>query len=98
MGQKLIFGHKKYKLGRTWWQRKHLLRVMTNQLITHERIKTTETKAKALALYAEKVMGIARKANLSPIQPNNQYRYKLRGIVHSPAALKKLSNELAVRN
>ena len=49
MAQKLIFGSKRYKLGRTWWQRKHMLRTMTNQLITHERIKTTEIKAKALS-------------------------------------------------
>jgi ribosomal protein L17 len=54
---------------------------MTNHLITHERIKTTHIKAKALSIFAENVMSIARKARNSNIQPNNQYAIKLRGIV-----------------
>ena len=43
-------------------------------------------------------MSLARKAGESPIQPNNQYQHKLRGIVHSPAALRKLREELAPRH
>jgi ribosomal protein L17 len=36
---------------------------MINHLIIHERITTTITKAKALSIYADKVISIARKAH-----------------------------------
>lgn len=58
-----ISSTKKFRLRRNAKQRWHLLRNMLTQLITHERIKTTDTKARALELFANEVIRNAMKVN-----------------------------------
>src|SRR5689334_24866028 len=48
------------KLGRNTKQRKSLKRNLITQLFTHEKIKTTEAKAKAIRSEAEKIITLAR--------------------------------------
>ena len=48
------------KLGRNTKQRKSLKRNLISQLFEHEKIKTTEAKAKAIRSEAEKMITIAR--------------------------------------
>jgi large subunit ribosomal protein L17 len=52
------------KLGRTKSHREATLRALVTALLEHKRIHTTETKAKALRPYAEKLITRARKAYL----------------------------------
>ncbi|MBX3730381.1 MAG: 50S ribosomal protein L17 [Candidatus Sumerlaeia bacterium] len=52
------------KLNRTTGHRKALLRNLTASLIAHERIRTTEAKAKALRPYVERLVTLARKGTL----------------------------------
>ncbi len=51
------------KLGRTSTEKWHMLRNMVTSLIYHERIETTEAKAKELKYVAEKVIGMSKKGN-----------------------------------
>ncbi len=48
------------KLGRNASQRKALMRNLAISLVLHERIRTTESKAKELRPYVEKLVSIAR--------------------------------------
>lgn len=48
------------RLGRSTKQRKGLRRNLINQLFQHEKIKTTEAKAKAVKGQAEKIITLAR--------------------------------------
>ena len=48
------------KLGRTSSHRLAMLKNMVTSLITHERIVTTEPKAKELRRFADKVVGYAK--------------------------------------
>jgi large subunit ribosomal protein L17 len=48
------------KLGRNTKQRKSLKRNLIDQLFQHEKIKTTEAKAKAIRSEAEKIITLAR--------------------------------------
>lgn len=57
--------HKKSgrKLNRTSSHRKSLFRNMATSLFRHERIETTDTKAKELRGYAEKLITLAKKGD-----------------------------------
>lgn len=48
--------NKGFKLGRTHSHRKATLTALSNALITHKRIKTTLTKARALRMYVEPII------------------------------------------
>jgi len=52
------------KLSRKEGQRKALLRSLARALFLKERIKTTEAKAKELAVFAEKQISIAKRGDL----------------------------------
>ena len=52
------------KLNRTAAHRKALFRNMSNSLFLHERIQTTDAKAKALRSVAEKLITLAKKGDL----------------------------------
>jgi large subunit ribosomal protein L17 len=49
-------------LGRTVKQRWHLFRNLVTQLVEHERITTTQAKAKGLHKYAERIIKNAKKS------------------------------------
>jgi len=46
------------KLGRTWEHRKAMFKNMTKSLVEHERIQTTEAKAKELRKVADRLVSI----------------------------------------
>ena len=54
----------RHKLSRSASHRKALLRNLCKELIDHERIKTTEAKAKAVKPEIEKLITLARKGDL----------------------------------
>ncbi|MBL6621487.1 MAG: 50S ribosomal protein L17 [Rickettsiales bacterium] len=70
------------KLNRTSSHRKAMLSNMANSLFEHGRIETTLIKAKALRPYAEKLITLAKNADL-----NSRRRL-----------ISKLRNELSVKN
>jgi large subunit ribosomal protein L17 len=57
-------GQKKGKLSRDAAHRRSLLRTMSKQLIEHERIRTTQPKAKALKPEFEKLITLAKRGDL----------------------------------
>lgn len=52
------------RLGRTTSHRKAMMRNMATSLLDHERIETTETKAKELRRYAEKMITLGKRGDL----------------------------------
>lgn len=88
---KLRTGKKIYKLGRTAWQRWHLARSMVTQLVEHERIKTTATKAKFIRPMIEKLIAIARRGN------TEVNRRRIQGTLTTNFTRKKLMLEIAGR-
>ena len=57
-------GKKKGKLSRDAAHRRSLVRTMSKQLIEHERIRTTQPKAKALRPEFEKLITLAKRGDL----------------------------------
>ena len=57
-------GKKRNKLSRDSAHRKSLMRTMSKQLIEHERIRTTQPKAKALKPEFEKLITLAKRGDL----------------------------------
>jgi large subunit ribosomal protein L17 len=80
-------GHKFKKLGRNRSQRRALLKSLTNDLILHERITTTEAKAKAVKPFAERMITHAKKGTVAS-------RRHVNGFL-SDKATKKLFDEVA---
>jgi len=76
-------GNARTKLGRTASHRKALLRNLSIELIRHERIQTTETKAKAIRAVVAKVITLAKRQDLAArrramqILPNREAVSKL---------------------
>lgn len=58
-------GYKGRKLGRERDQRRALLKGLATELVLHERIETTEAKAKELRPYLEKLITKAKKGDLA---------------------------------
>jgi large subunit ribosomal protein L17 len=78
------------KLGRTTAHRKALLRNLATALLEHERIITTEPKAKELRRVADKLVTLGKRGNLHA-------RRQALQVVHSNAVVQKLFNEIAPR-
>ncbi len=77
------------KLNREKDQRRALLRTLASALFLREKIKTTEAKAKEVAGFAEKLITLAKKKDLTS-------QRKLSGLF-SPALVKKMITEIAPR-
>ena len=77
------------KFGRKRDQRKALLKSLARSLVLHEKIKTTQAKAKELRPFIEKLVTRARKGDL------NAHRYIARIFNDKPR--KKLINQIAKR-
>jgi large subunit ribosomal protein L17 len=84
------------KLGRTSAHRKSLLANLSTSLILHERIVTTEAKAKEMRSTIEPLITLARKAVAEPASSLHCLRQAGRVIRHQEA-LFKLINELGPR-
>lgn len=78
------------RLGRSTNHRKALFRNLTTELFKHERIKTTEARAKSIQPVAEKLVTLARKGDL------HARRQAARNIT-DPAVLQKLFDEIGPR-
>ena len=78
------------RLGRSKDQRKALFRNLTTELFRHDRIKTTEAKAKTIKPIAEKLLTLARRGDL------HARRQAAREIT-DPAVLKRLFDEIGPR-
>jgi large subunit ribosomal protein L17 len=78
------------KLGRTTAHRKALLRNLATALLEHERIITTEPKAKELRRMADKLVTLGKRDNLHA-------RRQALQTVRSHSVVQKLFNEIAPR-
>jgi large subunit ribosomal protein L17 len=76
------------KLGRTTDHKLAMLRNLVTSLITHERLTTTEAKAKELRRIADRMITLGKKGNLTAIRKAAQ-------TVRTKEALSKLFNDLA---
>jgi large subunit ribosomal protein L17 len=82
---------KKGKLSRDAAHRRSLLRTMSKQLIEHERIQTTQPKAKALKPEFEKLITLAKRGDL------HARRQALSQLNQDKFAVHKLFEEIAPR-
>jgi large subunit ribosomal protein L17 len=82
---------KRAKLSRDAAHRKSLLRTMSKQLIEHERIRTTQPKAKALRPEFEKLITLAKRGDL------HARRQALSHLQNDKFAVHKLFEEIAPR-
>ncbi|MBE9536133.1 MAG: 50S ribosomal protein L17 [Proteobacteria bacterium] len=78
------------QLGRNSSHRKAMFRNMVVSLLDHESIKTTDAKAKELRKYAERLITLAKKGDLSA-------RRRARVMVNDKDVLNKLFDTLAAR-
>jgi len=78
------------KLGRSSGHRKALYRNLITELFRHERIRTTEAKAKAIRGQAEKLITLGKRGDLHA-------RRLAAARLNDPTIVKKLFDELAPR-
>eukprot|EP00035_Acanthoeca_spectabilis_P013683 m.255749 g.255749 ORF g.255749 m.255749 type:complete len:238 (+) comp15948_c0_seq5:975-1688(+) len=79
------------KLGRATAHRIAMLRTMTTQLIQHERVRTTEAKAKELRRPAEKMVTVAKQGD------NEHTRRLVSAFLREDTAVNKLFETMAPR-
>ncbi len=84
-------GRQRHKLSRDTAHRKALLRTMSKQLIEHERIRTSQAKAKAVKPEVEKLITIAKRGDL------HARRQLLAKLGQDKFAVHKLVEEIAPR-
>ena len=78
------------KLGRTTSHRKAMLRTMVTSFLKHEKIKTTDLKAKELRKVAEKMIGLGKRGDLHA-------RRQAAAYVREREMVSKLFGELSAR-
>jgi large subunit ribosomal protein L17 len=79
-----------FKLQRDTGARKALLRGLTTNVITHDRVVTTVTKAKAVRPFVDKMITLAKRDTLHS-------RRQAAAFLETPAAVKKLFDTLGPR-
>jgi large subunit ribosomal protein L17 len=84
------------RLSRDSEHKKALKRNLAAQLILHEELETTHTKAKYLRPYIERLITRAKNKSGSALEKFNTVKY-LRGKLYSEEAIKKLVDELGTR-
>jgi large subunit ribosomal protein L17 len=86
-----------YKLSRNKGQRRNLRRVMISQLFTHEKIRTTLTKAKFIRGEAERLITLARNSedgsDIDKVNARRQAAAKL----GNPEIVRKLFDDIGPR-
>ncbi|KGX89330.1 MULTISPECIES: 50S ribosomal protein L17 [Pontibacillus] len=86
------------KLGRTTDVRMALLRNLATDLIIHERIETTEAKAKELRSVVEKMITLGKRGDLHARRQAESFLYKAQADEDSEeTALQKLFSDIATR-
>jgi large subunit ribosomal protein L17 len=80
----------RFKLSRTSAHRKALFRNLCTELIRHERIRTTETKAKALSIAVAKVITLAKRKDVAA-------RRRVLRLIPDRGIVAKLFDDLAPR-
>src|SRR5437660_9802338 len=83
--------HQRHKLSRDSAHRKALLMNLTRSVINHERIRTTEAKAKAVKPEVEKLITLAKRGDL------HARRQALSALGQDKFAVYKLFEEIAPR-
>lgn len=78
------------KLNRSPSHRLALMRNLVTSLLRHERIETTDPKAKELRLWADRVIGLGKEGSLHA-------RRRALGIIQDKAVVRKLFDTLAPR-
>ncbi len=78
------------KLGRTTSHRVAMLRNLVTSLLEHERVKTTDAKAKEVRPLAERLIGLAKRGDLHA-------RRQALSVVRKPDVVKKLFETLSPR-
>ena len=81
---------KRHKLGRPADQRKALLRALTTAALRHDRIETTEAKAKAVVPVIEEMITLAKRGDLHA-------RRQVAGFVYEKEVVKRLFDEVMPR-
>ncbi len=84
------------RLGRSSGHRRALRKNLITELFRHERIKTTEAKAKAIRSDAEKLITLAKRG-LQDDSYTLHARRQAMAALNNPAIAKKLFDELAPR-
>ncbi|ENH97807.1 50S ribosomal protein L17 [Gracilibacillus halophilus YIM-C55.5] len=84
------------KLGRTTDQRMALLRNLATDLIIHERLETTEEKAKELRSVADKMVTLGKRGDLHARRQAASFLYDSEAN-EDEDALQKLFNDIAAR-
>ncbi|WP_153125717.1 50S ribosomal protein L17 [Peribacillus tepidiphilus] len=86
------------KLGRTSAQRKALLRDLATDLIIHERIETTEARAKELRSVVEKMITLGKRGDLHARRQAAAYiRHEVADAEKGQDAVQKLFSDIASR-
>ncbi|MDQ0220581.1 50S ribosomal protein L17 [Peribacillus cavernae] len=86
------------KLGRTSAQRKALLRDLATDLIIHERIETTEARAKELRSVVEKMITLGKRGDLHARRQAASYiRNEVANAEDGQDAVQKLFSDIAAR-
>ncbi|WP_102029434.1 50S ribosomal protein L17 [Salirhabdus sp. Marseille-P4669] len=86
------------KLGRTTDQRTALLRNLATDLIVHERIETTEAKAKELRSVVEKMITLGKRGDLHARRQAESFLRKVTANEEeTQTALQKLFSDVAPR-
>ena len=86
------------KLGRTSAQRKALLRDLATDLIIHERIETTEARAKELRSVVEKMITLGKRGDLhARRQASSFIRNEVADAEKGQNAVQKLFSDIAPR-
>ncbi|MGN8647806.1 50S ribosomal protein L17 [Gracilibacillus sp. HCP3S3_G5_1] len=84
------------KLGRTTDQRMALLRGLATDLIIHERLETTEAKAKELRSVVEKMITLGKRGDLHARRQAASFLYNAEASENEDA-VQKLFNDIASR-
>jgi len=82
--------NKKYRIGCSPSHRKSLLRNLSVEVIEHESIKTTQAKCKAVRVYVEKLVTLAKNDTVA----NRRLAFKK---LNNKEAVKKLFDEVGPR-
>ncbi len=86
------------KLGRQVGPRTALRRILVNQLIEHERIRTTRAKAEAIRNQAEKLITLAKRGNAATDAGKKVHARRLAASrLNRPTMVKKLFDDIAPR-